>query len=509
MSIATRPAPHAVPEHDAELLLPEAKRRASRRRLLVVLATLLAIVSLLVAGMAASGAPPLLTGADPHAAVPPPGATTTAHTLGQVDARCNGGRGFTEPVPPGSVGNVLYTETTSDVTVVAFDRVDPNTDAPASPYKLFAITPSCGLDRSFGSGGFLTPTSSWHMGRAGVAAVSNLSTLAPGLDGRFFLAAFDAHRFWVGEANANGTIDRDFGAHGWVSLRSPATSRGLPPTADWLTQTKDGTIVVTGEAVATKDDYGLPAEAFVYELHADGRPVQRFGHDGMVTFHPPSSSVLASQADQTLVQPNGVVAVVGEFGAFDQLGGEGWGGPGCSHVSIEWLTRDGQPERAVDSRYVAQHSTVLAAGFAGSEFIDATGGVGLIGEARQCHGDAQVGKPFSVIEALTPSGQLDRRFAIDGQRRFTIPDETDSYGFATARLPDGDVVQESYTDAYYVQAFTRTGQAQHDLGRRGVLEIPTNDDGEVLPENLVAGAHGDFVAVVPTNRGITMTERSG
>jgi hypothetical protein len=70
-------------------------------------------------------------------------------------------------------------------------------------------------------------------------------------------------------------------------------------------------------------------------------------------------------------------------------------------------------------------------------------------------------------------------------------------------------VQESDTNGYYLQDFTASGRELRAFGRDGVLAVPASAEGAVLPVNLMVGARGDVVAVVPTRRGITMSERSG
>jgi hypothetical protein len=478
-----------------QVLIPEVRQETRRRRLWIARAITILVVAavamLLVARLVGGGARETPTKSGSLSA-----ATATAGGLGRVDPSCNAGKGFSEPVTRGALGNLLYTETTSDVTVVGFDTTTVNNLTPLAPYVLYAITPGCNLDRSFGTNGFLTP---------GIPA-QGLSSLAPGLGGRFFLLATDPRGFWISERNASGTIDNGFGSHGWISIVSPVLKlAGWGPISDTLIQEPSGTIVVTGEVLNNEYEYGLE-QSYIYELHPNGQPIRRFGDDGRVIFDPPAAGGFPTDSDaDTVIQPNGAIAVIGSFGWFNDIGGKGFGGPGCSHTSIEWLSSSGAPERAVDSNYVAQNSIVRTAGFVGSEFIDPSGGVGLIGEARPCTGDAQVGKPFSVVEALTPSGLLDQRFGDRGELRFSIPDETNSDGFATAPLPDGHIVQGSETSQYFLQDFTANGRLLKGFGRSGLLEV----DSVGGPVNLVPGARGDFVVVVAVSRAILMTERRG
>lgn len=494
MNIAPARGATVLPALDpAEVLIKEARQRGRRHLAIGLLGCLLvvAVIATLVLLRVIGGGREYGRNSGAIA--------DTAVALGRIDPSCNGGKGFYEPVT-GGLGNLVYTETTNNVTLVAFDTVTSSNFAPLAPYVIYAISPNCGLDRSFGSNGFLTP---------GIPA-RGLSALAPGLDGKFFMLATDKSGFWISERNADGTIDNRFGRHGWISIVSPVLKlAGWSQFSDTLIQKQNGTIVVTGEVINNQYEYG-PIQSYIYALHANGEPVHHFGHDGKVSFKPPGAGALSNDSGAaTLIQPNGTIAVIGWFGGFNQLGGEGFGGPGCSHASIEWLNSNGVPEHSVDANFVEQNSIVRTAGFVGSEFIDASGGVGLVGEARPCRGDAQYGKPFSVVEALTPNGRLEPRFGNRGELRFSIPDETNSNGFATAPLPNGHFVQESDTSQYFFQDFTANGQMNKGFGKRGLVELNSPGDQAVQPVNLTAGARGDFVVVLPTSRGIIMSERRG
>lgn len=424
---------------------------------------------------------------------------TPSRTLGAIDRSCNGGHGLYEPVHHGILNDVLVTETTRDVTVVAFGTTNAAGTAIVDPTEIYAVTPNCSLDRQFGTGGFVTP----HL--PSPEATANISLLASGLAGRFFVLSCDQRSYWIGEFNSNGTIDGAFGTRGWVSIISPGIKmQGSGPSVGNAVQQHDGTIILTGDVISPRGD----TQSYIYALHSNGRPDRAFGHRGMVTFNP-GMGWAPSAATDTLVQPDGAIAEIGYFGGFNDLGGEGSGGPGCFHVSIEWLTQRGAAQRAIGTRYIRQRSIALTAGFVGSDFIDASAGVGLIGEASPCKGDAQYGRPFSAVESLTPSGLLDQRFGQHGESRFSIPDETSGIAFSAIRLPDGHVILESLSSQYYLQDFSADGRVLNTFANRGVLEINPPASVSASWTNLNRGARGDFVVVVPTRHGIVMSERIG
>jgi hypothetical protein len=428
-------------------------------------------------------------------------ATRSPAGLGNLDLLCNHGHGLHLRATDGVTHALLSTETSRGVTVVGLDASSPSDPSRVlEPMTLVAVTSDCTLDRTFGNDGWLRPPLPRH------ESPEDVALLAPALHGRFFVLSTDRRSIWIGEFEPTGTLDRTFGHRGWEPLSQPGldTSQSIPLVTA-VVQEADGTILVGAGVTQPPDD----AASSLIALHADGQRDRRFGRDGLVAYDPLEGGRGASLAN-VLVQPDGSIAAIGSFGFTNYQGDEqSAGGPGCSRPTIEWLNQRGDAEPTSEARFDAQRSLVTTTGFVGASFLDAAGGVGLLGEGDRCAHDVPQGHPYAVFEGLTPAGGADAHVGEQGTTFCSIPDETAGIGFAARTLPDGDVVLESESRGFEFQDFSAGGRALRRFARRGVLELPSPSTVGYAAPNVLVGPRGDFVVVLPTATGVTVEERLG
>jgi hypothetical protein len=412
------------------------------------------------------------------------GASAATRGLGNIDTRCNDGHGLLIRAPHGDVSDLLTTETSTGVTIVGFDTVTPSDGTQVDPETYYAVGPDCRLDHRFGTQGIIRPR------LPGNGKDLYVVGLAPGLDGHFFLLASGPAQWLIGEFNATGSLDVAFGSHGWVSLVPPGADTGYRyPYPQDLVQEPNGLIVVTGENARPHADVA----SFVYELFANGAVDRTFGHDGHARVLPE-----IAYADDLFVQPDGSIAVTGVLG-----------GGGCFDMQINWLEPDGSRDVARDANFNRSRSFPSTYGFNGADFVDASGGVGVIGSEEPCGSTAATARSYDAAEALTPDGTVDRGFGNHGTTYFSMPNPAASDTSAVS-LPNGDVILESVSGSTsYVQDFTSAGIPIRAFGHRDTLRIATAPAAWGYSASVLAGARGDFVVVFPANHVVTIEERLG
>jgi hypothetical protein len=372
------------------------------------------------------------------------------------------------------------------VTIVGFGTVTSSDGVQGEPETYYAVGPDCRLDHRFGTQGIIRPRLPGNGNGNDVYVVG----LAPGLDGHFFLLASGPTQWLIGEFNATGSLDVAFGNQGWVSLVPPGADAGyLYPSPSDLVQEADGIIVVTGENARPHAD----VVSFVYELFANGAVDRSFGHHGHARVLPE-----IAYASHLFVQPDGSIAVTGFLG-----------GGGCFDMPINWLEPDGSRDVAKDANFNRSRSFPTAFGFNGADFVNTSGGVGIIGSVERCGYTASTTRSYDAAEALTPDGTVDRSFGNRGTTYFSMPNPAAGDTSAVS-LPNGDIILESYSGSTtYVQDFTSAGIPILAFGHRDTLRIATAPSTWGYAASVLAGARGDFVVVFPANHVVTIEERLG
>jgi uncharacterized delta-60 repeat protein len=162
------------------------------------------------------------------------------------------------------------------------------------------------LDESFGSGGIVTtdfsardPAAGTSLDRAGAA------TLQP--DGKVVVAGFtrgERQTFAVARYSPDGSLDASFGAGGKVQV--PAAE----PQVFSIALQASGDLVLAGSSASSQ---GGTSPFTLMRFHADGRPDERFGTDGIVMTAVEGSR---SGARALIAQPDGrLIAGGAKFGA--------------------------------------------------------------------------------------------------------------------------------------------------------------------------------------------------
>jgi uncharacterized delta-60 repeat protein len=264
----------------------------------------------------------------------------------------------------------------------------------------------------------------------------------------------------VARFDANGTLDRSFGAGGVT--RGPAIAGAQGSLARAVAIQPDGKIVVVGKA---SDRSGTYAEGLLVErFNADGTLDRGFGAGGVVDL---GASAFADGYAVAL-QPDGKILATGSIDA------PGSGGSTYPRVAVARLN----PNGSLDQGFRGAGLDVLDLGAFSYALAVALQSDGKIVIAGSQAPGLQV--PNALIARLTPSGALDPGFAAGGAYAHQYAQGAASSSFnAVAVQPNGAIIAagaaaagQNGADALVVR-FTSAGRQDGSFGAGGVVYSPS------------------------------------
>ena len=341
----------------------------------------------------------------------------TSTTFGQT---CPGGAGCLDPAF-GSGGIAI-------VNVPGVPSSDPRKMAVQANGKLvvltqgnvlFRLNPDGSTDTSFGNGGFVY--SAWPTGLA-----SSAKTLVIQADGRIVVGGTApatrgvAMRFE--RYNSDGSLDSGSG--------TDSTPGDLFGTAGVKTIHNAGaralTVQTGGKILAIASDGSL------VRLNVDGTPDATFGNSGIAG----AKAAFSPSLNGLVVLPSGRIAAAGSItsGNVSQFAVLGFNSNGSPDDGSKSDTTKGDAFGS-GGKLVVTFSG-YSGGAARAMALDASGRLVAVGRAGQPAGE--VGTAVGIAR-LTPTGQVDNTFGVNGRTIITIPDGNifaDAVGFQS----DGRIV---------------------------------------------------------------------
>ncbi len=220
-------------------------------------------------------------------------------TLPNATAENDSTVGLTPSAPGGCAS--LGTQSNTVLAILDDDRLPP--------------PPDSGLDLSFGTAGKATiaetgtPPSSFGGDRSGMALQA---------DGKIVMVGGSGADFILARFNADGSLDTGFGIEGKVSTDMGSGSFE-PEEALAVAIQADGKIVVVGHATIPTSPPAprLPPTFALTRYDSGGNPDPSFGTGGRV------SGNVNGRAHAVAIQPDGKIAVAGEFAFQSNVTGEG------------------------------------------------------------------------------------------------------------------------------------------------------------------------------------------
>jgi hypothetical protein len=363
---------------------------------------------------------------------------------GVVDPACAGGKGTVISVPPSwlSGGGPVVTEMLpGGITLVVASAGYPS----ASFALAHAFTSDCAPDRAFGSHGVE------RLAFGGQAFSIAAAVPAPG--GGTILAGGTAKEWLVARLRASGSLDAAFGSGGWTVIPWPGSVTAIAVTPS-------GGIVLGGT-----EGGGADVREWVGELNADGGIVSDFGSGGR-------SAIPVYRDDSVLTrvwaEPDGEIFALAEGGDM-----------GCWGINVFALTSSGSPVPSFQSNFTAAMRHVSPSGiFIGDVIVRSTDFLLLGTEQSTC-----VTRPSRTAQgrvvAFQPNGELDPRFAVNGEASFNSPMADPVWA-----LPrnDGEFVMAAkpvfqsnpHANEMSFFDFSADGSIDHAFGSQGVayLQLP-------------------------------------
>jgi hypothetical protein len=349
------------------------------------------------------------------------------------------------------------------------------------------VTSECNIDHSFGNHGILDPSTS--------GASSPLASfgLAQGRGGNFFVISSQGEGWLVGEFTSNGTVDVNFGDHGWVTIAPPGGAQGFEASVSDLQVTRSGDVLILGGNAQSH----AQVQPYLYELNPNGSVNTSFGNVGYVALFSPFV-----YAGNLLLQPDGMIVATGQDG-----------GAGCYSMPFEWMSSSGYVQSSIDTKFNASRpAAVTSEAFWGSIFINAHGGLGIVGLSNSCEGSPA--SALSQIQEFDPNGTPLSSFGSHGTVRISTPNPND-FDLSATILTDHHLVVESYANesssVVNIRDFQENGRLVANFGHHGLmkLNVPSLLTSYSAPSAVVAVTRGDVGVLVPSKNGLTFEEIVG
>ena len=246
------------------------------------------------------------------------------------------------------------------------------------PIRIGSGNLSALLDPDFAQGGRAAHS-------PGTAAIT---ALAP--DGRVIVGGYAAKAVTASRYHAGGARDETFGAAGVASVSLPDNTWSFHPREALVRP--DGKAVVAGLWLGSNDE----RKWAVAQFNADGTPDASFAAGGLLMTYPGTSRFFSDLGDAAL-QPDGKLLVVGRMQT---------GTPENYNFAVARYLADGTPDAAFG---VGGTASVDFSGFDSAEavLVQPDGNVVVAGRASD--------GTHLALARLTPAGQLDRSFDVDGR----------------------------------------------------------------------------------------------
>ena len=375
-----------------------------------------------------------------------------------VDPACAGGTGRVISVPQSwleGAGPVVTEMLPHGTTLVVASAGFPS----ASFALADAFTSDCAPDRAFG--------------RDGVERLTfggqdfSIAAAVPAPGGGTLLAGGTTKGWLVARLDASGSPDPAFGSGGWTVLPWPGSVSAIA-------ETSSGDIVLGGS-----EGGGCCVKEWVGELNADGGIVSGFGPGGR-------SSIPVYRDDSGITrvwaEPDGDIFALTEGGNM-----------GCWGISISALTSSGSPVPSFQSNFTAAMRRVSPSGiFVGDVVVQSADFLLLGTEQNGC-----VAKPSPTAQgrvvAFQLNGQLDPRFAANGEARFSSPMAQSVWalprnngGFVMATAPPSFQTNPQAKAELSFFAFSADGTVDRAFGNQGVAELQLPYLNQAFPASSVS-----------------------